>query len=79
MPHKFQVPPNITESFTDLAAYPILTEEVGYPPSPLSLPGSGNGSPGSAPIGQIAAKAVADVLGWKLKLGDAKGDRKSVV
>ncbi|MGA2890101.1 MAG: hypothetical protein ABSE51_18800 [Terracidiphilus sp.] len=23
---------------TDLSAYPILTEEVGYPPSPLAKP-----------------------------------------
>src|SRR5689334_19062573 len=59
----------------DLESYPILTEEVGYPPSPSSSPlatGSG-GVPGGAPIGQMAYRAVSDVLGWKLKPGDPKG------
>ncbi len=54
-----------------MSAYPILTEEIGYPPSPLATPGTSG--TGSAPIGQIASKAVADVLGWKLKPGDSKG------
>lgn len=55
----------------DLAAYPVLTEEVGFPPSPLARQ---PGSPGSgAPLGQIVAKAVSDVLGWKVKPGDSKG------
>lgn len=63
-----------TESLTDMSAYPILTEEVGYPPSPLATPsGTQPPVPGSAPIGQIALKAVADVLGWKPKPGDVKG------
>jgi hypothetical protein len=58
----------------DIDAYPILTEEVGYPPSPLATPsGTTPSVPGSAPLGQIAAKAVADVLSWKLKAGDVKG------
>ena len=60
----------------DLAAYPILTEEVGYPPSPLATPGTGGsgGSGGStAGLGQIVNKAVGEVLGWKLKAGDTKG------
>jgi hypothetical protein len=62
------------EAAIDLTAYPILTEEVGYPPSPLAAPtgGSPAGISGS-PLGQIAAKAVADVLGWKPKAGDSKG------
>ncbi len=62
--------------FTDLAAYPILTEEVGYPPSPVSTPagsGGGAGSGTSAPLGQIVNKAVSQVLGWKFKPGDSKG------
>lgn len=58
------------EAVTDMSAYPILTEEIGYPPSPVASP---TPSGGNTPIGQIAAKAVADVLGWKLKPGDAKG------
>jgi hypothetical protein len=60
---------------TDLAAYPILTEEVGYPPSPLATPSStrGGGGGGTPPIGQMVNKAVSDVLGWKIKAGDTKG------
>jgi hypothetical protein len=60
----------------DLAAYPILTEEVGYPPSPLATPstgGRGGSGGGNAPLGQIATKAVSEVLGWKFKAGDTKG------
>jgi hypothetical protein len=65
---------NVLEAFTDLAAYPILTEEVGYPPSPVATPsGVPGAAPGAAPIGQIAAKAISDVLGWKPKPGDTKG------
>ena len=59
----------------DLAAYPILTEEVGYPPSPLAKPsgGTAGGGTGTVPIGQLVTKAVSDVLGWKIKPGDSKG------
>jgi hypothetical protein len=62
------------EAAIDLTAYPILTEEVGYPPSPLAAPtgGAPAGISGS-PLTQMAAKAVADVLGWKPKAGDSKG------
>jgi hypothetical protein len=71
-----RVPPNGSNGpITDISAYPVLTEEVGYPPSPLARPSGGPsvGVPGASPLGQIAAKAVADVLGWKPKTGDAKG------
>ena len=60
----------------DIAAYPILTEEVGYPPSPISKPSALGGAtpvPGSAPLGQIVVKAMSDVLGWRVKPGDTKG------
>src|SRR5215472_15022629 len=60
----------------DLAAYPILTEEVGYPPSPVATPSSpskGGGTGTGAPLGQIVNKAVSEVLGWKVKAGDTKG------
>ena len=60
-------------------AYPILTEEVGYPPSPASGGNGtsrsngtrGNGRNGS--LGPIVTKALQDVLGWKVKPGDAAG------
>ncbi|HET6844724.1 MAG TPA: hypothetical protein VFK06_24025 [Candidatus Angelobacter sp.] len=62
--------------FTDLAAYPILTEEVGYPPSPVGAPagtGGGAGNGATAPLGQIVNKAVSEILGWKIKPGDSSG------
>jgi hypothetical protein len=59
---------------TDLSAYPILTEEVGYPPSPLSKSsGTINGTGSTSPISQMVTKAMGDVLGWKVKNGDSKG------
>lgn len=54
-------------------AFPILTEEVGYPPSPLAPPGKTGGATGGSQLGQMAMKAIADVLGWKPKVGDPKG------
>ena len=61
----------------DLAAYPILTEEVGYPPSPLARPSGGTPSPGGGTstnaLGQLVSQAVNNVLGWKVKPGDPKG------
>jgi hypothetical protein len=61
-------------------SYPILTEELGYPPSPLSNGGGGgNGalrSPGSGrsgALGPVVNRALQDVLGWKVKPGDATG------
>lgn len=59
----------------DLAAYPVLTEEVGYPPSPLAKPGSSTpGSGGStSSLGQLVNKTITEVLGWKFKTDDSKG------
>jgi hypothetical protein len=61
----------------DLTAYPILTEEVGYPPSPLATPSSGASAPSAGgtgtSIGAIATKALNDVLGWKFKTDDPTG------
>jgi hypothetical protein len=68
--------PPAKESVVDLSSYPILTEEVGYPPSPLSKPGSGPGSSGAGGaggLGAVAARAIGDVLGWKTNAADAKG------
>jgi hypothetical protein len=60
-----------------IPAYPILTEEVGYPPSPIAGSGtqtarSGNTGRGAA-LGPVVTKALQDVLGWKVSGGDAKG------
>lgn len=63
-----------THSVEDAVTYPVLTEQVGYPPSPLAAPsGAPAAVPGAAPLGQIATKALSDVLGWKLKPDDPKG------
>jgi hypothetical protein len=72
-PPRHTPPPNpATQPLTDLAAFPILTEEVGFPPSPLARSGSGSGAPSSTGLSQIAANAIADVLGWKAKPNDPK-------
>jgi hypothetical protein len=67
----------VAESAIDLTAYPILTEEIGYPPSPVSRPPGGQGpSIGGGVqggLGQVAARAIAEVLGWKANASDAKG------
>jgi hypothetical protein len=61
----------------DAISYPILTQEVGYPPAVTSRPGPGAGftSGGGAGqgLGQIAARAIGDALGWKPNSTDAKG------
>src|SRR5471030_901675 len=60
-------------------SYPILTEELGYPPSPVSNGGGGNGasrssgSGRSGALGPVVNRALQDVLGWKIKAGDATG------
>jgi hypothetical protein len=61
---------------SDLAAYPVLTEQVTYPlptSSPAAPGGTPSGGPGGSSLGQIAARAVSDVLGWKLNPADPKG------
>jgi hypothetical protein len=56
-------------------AFPILTEELGYPPSPAAGGGAttrgGGGKNGG--LGPIVNKAIQDALGWKVKPGDATG------
>lgn len=63
------------ESSIDLTAYPVLTEEIGYPPSPLSRPSGGKAIGGGAlgGLSQAASNAIGDVLGWKTNASDAKG------
>jgi hypothetical protein len=54
----------------------MLTEEVGYPPSPLANTGSQSARTGGGrgtSFGPTVTKALQDVLGWKIKPGDAKG------
>jgi len=67
----------VKESVVDLSSYPILTEEIGYPPSPLSRPSGGTsasvGGGAQGGLGAVAARAIGDVLGWKANAADAKG------
>jgi hypothetical protein len=60
--------------------YPILTEELGYPPSPLAnsggtAPGSTgtNGAKRAGSLGSTVNRALQDVLGWKIKPDDTAG------
>jgi len=71
-PGQFPQGRQVAESVIDLSAYPVLTEEVGYPPSPLAGGISGGGTSGSA-LGALATTALRDVLGWKVKGDDPKG------
>jgi hypothetical protein len=77
MPTRITFPNQARESVVDLSAYPVLTEEIGYPPSPVSRPSSGPQAPGSTSagqgLGQTVARAVSDVLGWKANAADPKG------
>jgi hypothetical protein len=61
----------------DAISYPILTQEVGYPPAVTSRPGPGagfgTGGGGNQGLGQIASRAIGDALGWKPNSTDAKG------
>jgi hypothetical protein len=66
----------VTKDVEDAIAYPILTEEIGYRPSPVGIPTGGGGgipSAGTSNLGQVALKAVSDVLGWKANPADPKG------
>lgn len=68
----------LTRDVEDAISYPILTEEVGYPPSITSRPGVGGGGVGpggggTGGLGQIASRAIAGALGWKPNASDAKG------
>jgi hypothetical protein len=66
----------MTRDVEDAISYPVLTEEVGYRPSPVGIPtggGSGISGSGVGGLGQVAAKAVSEVLGWKPNSSDPKG------
>jgi hypothetical protein len=65
---------NATRAAEDAVAFPLLTEEVGYAPSPLARPaGAPSGGRGPTSLGQTVTQAVNDVLGWKIKPDDPKG------
>jgi hypothetical protein len=64
----------ITRDVEDAISYPVLTEEIGYRSSPVGIPiGGGTSGSGIGGLGQVAAKAVSEVLGWKPNTADPKG------
>jgi hypothetical protein len=64
----------VTRDVEDAISYPILTEEIGYRTSPVGIPtGGGTSGSGIGGLGQVAAKAVSEVLGWKPNAADPKG------
>jgi hypothetical protein len=63
-----------TRAVEDAVAYPVLTEEIGFPPSPLAAPPGGrSGGRSGTSLGQTVMSAVSDVLGWKAKADDPRG------
>src|SRR5215469_4651414 len=66
-----------TRDVEDAIAYPLLTEEIGYRPSPVGIPVTGGGGTkggaGVSNLGQVAQSTINDVLGWKSNTGDPKG------
>jgi hypothetical protein len=65
-----------TRDAEDAVAYPVLTEEVSFRPSPVGPPvggGGGASAGGGSGLGQVAMRAVSDVLGWKPSTTDPKG------
>jgi hypothetical protein len=63
---------SVTDAIQDVTTYPVLTQEVGYTPSPLAT-GGGSGGATTNNLGMTATKAINDVLGWKMKADDPKG------
>ena len=80
------IPPPTNKDGGPTPSFPVLTEEIGYPPSPLaggsspgtSRPGSGSGNGfggggGRGSLGPMVTRALQDVLGWKIKANDSAG------
>jgi len=55
---------HVPEAFTDLAAYPVLTEEISTTGVPAPAAG-GTGGGGGAAYAQVVDQAMRDVLGWR--------------
>src|SRR5581483_10804637 len=64
---------SVTEAIQDVTTYPVLTQEVGYTPSPLATSGGGSGTGSIRDLGTTVNRAINDVLGWKTKTDDPKG------
>lgn len=64
---------SVTDAIQDVTTYPVLTQQVGYAPSPLSPTGGGPSGGATNNLGSTVNRAINDVLGWKLKTDDPKG------
>ena len=53
------------EALTDLAAYPVLTEEVSTTGAPAPASGGYGGGTAGAGYGQAVDQVIRDVLGWR--------------
>jgi hypothetical protein len=68
-----------SQSVEDIAEFSVLTEEIGYPPSPLARPSGWGGAAAPAAggmLGQTAMSAIGAVLGLKVqpdRMVDPKG------
>jgi hypothetical protein len=55
----------VREAFTDLAAYPVLTEEVSTTGAPAPVAGGLGGGAAAPGYGQAVDQVIRDVLGWR--------------
>jgi Putative Ig domain len=62
-----------TRDVEDAVTYPLLTEQVTFPRSGGGPTTGVSSSPGGAALGQTAALAIGDILGWKVSGTDPKG------
>ena len=62
----------VTRDVEDAVTYPLLTEQVSFPRSGGG-PTTGVSSSQGGSLGQTAALAIGDVLGWKVSGTDPKG------
>jgi len=63
----------LTRGVEDAVTYPVLTENVSFPRSGGGPTTGASSSQGGASLGQTAALAIGDVLGWKVSGTDPKG------
>lgn len=64
---------SVAGAIEDVTTYPVLTQEVGYAPSPLAMSAGSPAGTGTTNLGATVSKAINDVLGWKSKTDDNKG------
>lgn len=60
----------IRSSVDDISTYPVLTQDMSW--GPISMPPSIGGGSTTSSLGQIAAKALSEVLGRRPRLNDPK-------